>query len=152
MLIFGCQAWGNRELSCSILLLKKGNKILKKYVDPWNTHKGDFSSLCAGGCRRAPEKDVKGLCPVVCYRARLENVSSVYGATWRGKSSDLSTERLCKHIAHGATHALAAPFLGHRWVLGKWQDVSSSCSCRSLRHLLQPLRDDVGGTAVCVHH
>lgn len=32
MLIFGCQAWGSRELSCSILLLKKGNKVLKKNI------------------------------------------------------------------------------------------------------------------------
>lgn len=44
----------------------------------------------------------------VCYSARLENVSGVYGTTWGRKRSELSTERLYNHVAHDPT--LAAPW------------------------------------------
>lgn len=84
----------------------------------------------------------------VCYSARLENVSSVHGATRSGKSSELSTERSCKHTARDAT--LAATFLGHCWVLAKWQRVSSGSICPSLCHLPQPLGVDFRGTTVCI--
>lgn len=81
MLIFGCQAWGSREISCSVLLLKKETRLKKnKSLDPWNTRRVCLISLALRGSEGRGGRAVS-----IKHRStRLENVSGFHGATWGG--------------------------------------------------------------------